>query len=117
MDKLNSSCWSFICLHPHLRTVVFASRSRFPLGKIYEEIRFGIREDETSAPPLTRSELLDIAVKRMDMVGFGELTEEDFEAVKEELLEDGMDPDLVNQLTYDEVLQRISDIENAGMDR
>ena len=51
----------------------------------------------------------------MDMVGFGELTEEDFKAVLEELIEDGMDPDLVNQLTYDEVLQRISDIENVGM--
>ena len=87
------------------------------LGEIYKEIRFGNREIETSAPPLTRSELLDIAAKRMDTAGFGELTEEDFEAVKEALLEDGMDPDLVNQLTYDEVLQRISDIENAGMDR
>ena len=41
--------------------------------------------------------------------------EEDFKAVLEELIEDGMDPDLVNQLTYDEVLQRISDIENVGM--
>ena len=85
------------------------------LGKIYEEIRVGNREIETRAPSLTRAELLDLAVKGMNMAGFGELTEEDFRAVKEELLEIGADPDLVNQLTYDEVLQRISDVENTGM--
>ena len=87
------------------------------LGEIYKEIRFGNREDETSAPPLTRDELLDIAAQRLGVFGSGELIEQDFEYVKQELLDDGMDPDLVKQLTYDEVLQRISDIENAGMDR
>ena len=49
------------------------------------------------------------------MFGSGELIEQDFEYVKQELLDDGIDPDLVNQLTYEKVLQRISDVENAGM--
>ena len=85
------------------------------LGKIYMAIRLGERKEETSAPPLTRDELLDIATQRLGMFSSGELMEQDFEYVKQELLDDGIDPDLVNQLTYEKVLQRISDVENAGM--
>lgn len=85
------------------------------LGKIYMAIRLGERKEETSAPPLTRDELLDIAAQRLGVFGSGELIEQDFEYVKQELLDDGIDPDLVNQLTYEKVLQRISDVENAGM--
>ncbi len=63
----------------------------------------------------SRDDLVTLAARRFGLVGFGELTDEDFEATKIELVEDGLaSQEEVDSLNYDEVLSRRGELDDAG---
>ncbi len=101
----------------------FASSPRCAnsLAQIVNEVMRESQEGEflsrQNVPALSQDELADLAAQRLGQVGFGELTEQDFEYVKEELRDDGFPEDMISRLDHKDAVRRISRVENEGMPR
>ena len=91
------------------------------LAKIIDEVNRESHEGEflsrQNVPALSLDELADLAAQRLGQFGFGELSEQDFEAVKEELRDDGFPEDMIARLDHSDALRRIGEIEDSGMPR
>ena len=104
--------WSVLSRHPDVAA---------KLNEIAMEMRMGSHDGArmNTAPASTREEVLEIVVKLFREAGSGELSEQDFLSVMDDVRDDydlvsSEELDAMN-ITHDEVLLLVGDIENFGM--
>ena len=104
--------WSVLSKHPDVAA---------KLNEIAMEIRMGSHDSErmNTAPVPSREEVLEVVVKLFREAGSGELSEQDFLSAMDDVRDDydlvsPEDLDAMN-ITHDEVLLLVGDIENFGM--
>jgi len=90
------------------------------LARIFKEFKEDdIYGDTLEGPALSREEILDLVVANFRVQGRGELSEQDFRDVIEDLANDSdfisYEEMMALNITYDEVLLAVGDIENVGM--